>query len=72
MKVKAIQEEDFTNYKECSLFIGTSFCDFKCQKENPECKCQNSSLALAPLSAALAPSAKPRVFLKKLLLWFIN
>ena len=49
MKVKAIQEEDFTNYKECSLFIGTSFCDFKCQKENPECKCQNSSLAIAPI-----------------------
>ena len=49
MKVKAIQEEDFTNYKECSLFIGTSFCDFKCQKENPECKCQNSPLALAPI-----------------------
>lgn len=48
MKVKAIQEEDFTNYKECSLFIGTSFCDFKCQKENPECNCQNSSLAIAP------------------------
>ncbi len=48
MKVKAIQEEDFTNYKECSLFIGTSFCDFKCQKENPECNCQNSSLAVAP------------------------
>ena len=49
MKVKAIQEEDFTNYKECSLFIGTSFCDFKCQKENPECKCQNSQLATAPI-----------------------
>ena len=49
MKVKAIQEEDFTNYKECSLFIGTSFCDFKCQKENPECKCQNSPLATAPI-----------------------
>lgn len=48
MKVKAIQEEDFTNYKECSLFIGTSFCDFKCQKENPECNCQNSSLAMTP------------------------
>lgn len=48
MRVKAIQEEDFTNYKECSLFIGTSFCDFKCQKENPECNCQNSPLAIAP------------------------
>ena len=49
MKIKAIQEEDFTNYKECSLFIGTSFCDFKCQKENLECKCQNSVLATAPI-----------------------
>ena len=49
MKVKAIQEEDFTNYKECSLFPGTSFSDFKCQKENPECKCQNSPLAIAPI-----------------------
>lgn len=48
MKIKAIKEEDFTNYKECSLFIGTSFCDFKCQKENPDCHCQNSELALSP------------------------
>lgn len=49
MKIKAIKEEDFTNYKECSLFIGTSFCDFKCQKENPDCHCQNSELALSPV-----------------------
>lgn len=44
MKLKFIQEEDFVNYKECSMFVGTAFCDFKCQKENPKCNCQNSIL----------------------------
>ena len=33
MKIKNIIEEDFVNYKVPSMFIATSRCDFKCDKE---------------------------------------
>lgn len=45
MNIKALIDEDFINYKEPSMFIGTSCCTFKCEQENPKCHCQNSSLA---------------------------
>ena len=47
MKIKGLQDEDFTNYKKTSMFIGTSVCDWKCCNEQCLDKsiCQNSSLA---------------------------
>ncbi len=49
MIVKNIIDEDFTNYKTCSMFIGFPTCTFKCEKEC-ECKgmCQNMSLVNSP------------------------
>lgn len=48
MKIKNIIDEDFTNYKKPSMFIGTSSCDFKCDRECGKPVCQNSELAKAP------------------------
>lgn len=47
MRVKGLQDEDFTNYKKASMFIGTSNCDWKCCNEQCLDKsiCQNSPLA---------------------------
>ena len=47
MKIKAIIDEDITNYKKMSMFIGTCKCDFKCCTEIGEdiCMCQNSEIA---------------------------
>lgn len=46
--LKALVDEDYSNYKECAMFLGFPHCTFKCEKE---CKqrgmCQNSSLATA-------------------------
>ena len=44
MHVKGIIDEDFINYKVPSMHIGTCRCSFKCDKENGESCCQNSSL----------------------------
>lgn len=48
MRIKGIVDEDFVNYKEPSMFISTSLCTFKCEKENGVSCCQNSSLAKQP------------------------
>ncbi len=48
MKIKTILNEDFSNYKKPSMFIGTSRCTFKCDKECGVQVCQNSVLAHAP------------------------
>ena len=48
MKIKNLIEEDFTNYKVCSMFIGFPSCTFKCEKECGKCLCQNSFLTQAP------------------------
>lgn len=47
MKVKAIVEEDFINYKFPSMFISTCFCDYKCCTELglDIGMCQNAPLA---------------------------
>ena len=45
MRIKGIIDEDFVNYKHPSMYICTSMCDFKCDKENGVSCCQNSSLA---------------------------
>ena len=43
MKLKFVKPEDFVNYKKCSLFLGTCYCDRKCCIENnlPCSICQN-------------------------------
>lgn len=48
MEIKNFIEEDFVNYKKPCMFLATSRCSFKCEIENPDCKCQNSELANAP------------------------
>lgn len=45
MLIKGLTDEDLVNYKLPSMFIITSKCSFKCDKENGESCCQNSSLA---------------------------
>lgn len=47
MRVKAIKDEDFVNYKAPCMFISTCFCDWKCCHEAniPEIICQNNELA---------------------------
>ena len=48
MLIKNIIDEDFTNYKKPSMFIGAISCTFKCDKECGKPVCQNSELAKAP------------------------
>lgn len=45
MIIKGLIDEDFVNYKVPSMFIITSKCSFKCEKESGVKCCQNSSLA---------------------------
>ena len=47
MIIKQLVDEDFTNYKNPSMFIGFPNCSFKCEKECGEQVCQNSVLAQA-------------------------
>lgn len=49
MKIKNLIDEDFVNYKKSSMFIATSICSFKCDKEVGCQVCQNSDLATAPI-----------------------
>ena len=50
MKIKGLIDEDFLQYKEPSMFIITSFCSFKCEKDfNCPGMCQNSSLATSKI-----------------------
>ena len=43
MKLKFIKRDDFVNYKKCSMFLGTTSCNWKCCKESniPCSVCQN-------------------------------
>ena len=43
MRIRGLIEEDFSNYKSPSMFLGTCFCDFKCCNEAgiPTTVCQN-------------------------------
>ena len=49
MKLKALVDEDFVNYKKPSMFIGTAQCDWKCctEQDMDISMCQNSALAEA-------------------------
>lgn len=49
MKIKGLIDEDFIQYKKPSMFIATSICSFKCDKEAGCQVCQNSDLATAPI-----------------------
>lgn len=46
MKIRNLVMEDFLNYRKPSMFIISSFCDFKCCHEQniPETVCQNEPL----------------------------
>ena len=48
MLLKGIIDEDFLNYKKPSMYIATSKCSFKCDKECGRAVCQNSKLAHDP------------------------
>ena len=48
MLIKGVIDEDFVNYKLPSMFIATSYCTFKCEKECGVRCCQNSDLASLP------------------------
>ena len=48
INIKAIIDEDISNYKECSMYIAFPSCTFKCEKECGIKMCQNSHLATAP------------------------
>ena len=45
MIIKEIRDEDFTNYKKPSMFIGFPSCTWKCEIECGKKMCQNKSLA---------------------------
>lgn len=45
MIIKQLIDEDFTNYKKPSMFIGFPSCNWKCEKECGMRVCQNSTLA---------------------------
>lgn len=51
MRLRGVIEEDFSNYKIPSLFLGTCFCDFKCCHEAglPITLCQNEPLTKADI-----------------------
>ena len=50
MKIKGLIDEDFLQYKKPAMFIITSFCSFKCEKEaNCPGMCQNNCLATAKI-----------------------
>lgn len=48
MIVKEIRDEDFTNYKKPSMFVGFPKCTWKCEKDCGMRVCQNSPLAESP------------------------
>lgn len=49
MLIKGLNECDFVNYKKISMFIATTKCTWKCEKDcGIKGLCQNSSLALEP------------------------
>ena len=48
MIIKNVVDEDVSNYRKISLFIGFPHCSFKCDKECEMKLCQNSSLSKAP------------------------
>ena len=60
MLIKGIIDEDFLNYKKPSMYIATSKCSFKCDKECGRAVCQNSCLAQAPSLEITVPEIVSR------------
>jgi len=48
MIIKQLIDEDFSNYKKTSMFIGFPKCNWKCEKECGMRVCQNSTLSQSP------------------------
>lgn len=48
MIIKGIVDEDFSNYKKCSMFVIFPHCTLKCDHENKCDLCHNSSLMKEP------------------------
>lgn len=48
MKLKGVRIEDFTNYKQPSMYIAFPSCTFKCERECGQKMCQNSTLTQSP------------------------
>ena len=48
MIIKQLIDEDFTNYKKPSMFIGFPNCTWKCEKDCGKKMCQNKELATSP------------------------
>lgn len=48
MLLKALVDEDFTNYKVTSMLIACHSCSFKCDKMSGKQVCQNGTLANQP------------------------
>ena len=46
--IKGLKDEDFVNYKRCSMFISWPHCTFKCDRENGAQYCQNMPLTRCP------------------------
>lgn len=49
IQLRNFMDEDFVNYKKCSMFLGFSKCSFKCCIEAGCNICQNSELVNSPL-----------------------
>ena len=49
MKLRGLVDDDFVNYKKCSMFLVFPYCSFKCERECGKRICQNSPLATAPI-----------------------
>lgn len=51
MRVRTIIDEDFTNYKEASMLIGSCFCDWKCcvEQEIDKSVCHNFEIHNTPI-----------------------
>jgi len=49
MKLRGYQEESFVQYKKPCMFLATSKCDFKCDRECGRSVCQNTDLASADI-----------------------
>lgn len=51
MRIKFVKDEDFVNYKQPCMFIGSIMCDFKCCVEGniPVTTCQNEPWAYEPV-----------------------
>lgn len=49
--IRGLMDEDFVQYQKPSMFIGTSFCNWKCcdDAKRPISMCQNSPLAKSPI-----------------------